>query len=310
MADEATAERPARRFVTRRGILRSAGLSALLTAGTAAYGAAIEPWTRPSIRRYRISPPGWPLDLKLKMAVLADIHAAEPLMPADRVAAICAMANDLKPDVVALLGDYMTTHPFVSAPVPAEAWSQALKELKAPLGVHAILGNHDWWDDRRSQSAKHGPPEARRALEKVGIPVYENDAVRLLMNGRPFWLVGLGDQLAFKLGRRRFRGVDDLSGAMAKVSDTAPVVLLAHEPDVFVRVGKRVSLTLSGHTHGGQVRLLGYSPMVPSKYGNRFAYGHIVEDDRHLVISGGLGCSIVPVRIGVPPEIVLIELGA
>ena len=72
----------------------------------------------------------------------------------------------------------------------------------------------------------------------------------------------------------------------------------------------RVSLTLSGHTHGGQVQFFGYAPMVPSRYGNRFLYGHVVEDDRHLIVSGGLGCSILPVRFGVPPEIVMVELGA
>jgi uncharacterized protein len=104
--------------------------------------------------------------------------------------------------------------------------------------------------------------------------------------------------------------VDDLEGTLAKVTDDAPVILLAHEPDIFPRVPARVSLTLSGHTHGGQVRLLGYSPMVPSRFGNRFAYGHIVEDGRHLVVSGGLGCSILPVRIGVPPEIVMIDVTA
>ena len=72
----------------------------------------------------------------------------------------------------------------------------------------------------------------------------------------------------------------------------------------------RVSLTLCGHTHGGQVRLFGYSPMVPSRYGNRYAYGHIVENNRHLIVSGGLGCSILPVRIGVPPEIVMVDVAA
>ncbi|KAB2850395.1 MAG: metallophosphoesterase [Hyphomicrobiaceae bacterium] len=310
LAEEQSAAASRNRWLSRRGLLRASGVTALLTAGTAAYGAVIEPWSAPALRSYRLTPPGWPLDLKLRMAVLADIHAAEPLMPAERVAAICETANGLKPDIIALLGDYMTTHPFVSAPVPNEAWSAALKVLRAPLGVHAILGNHDWWDDRKAQSSKRGPCAARAAIEKAGIPVYENDAVRLSKDGRPFWLVGLGDQIAFRLGRRRYRGVDDLSGAMAKVGDSSPVILLAHEPDIFVRVGKRVSLTLSGHTHGGQVRFLGYSPLVPSKFGNRFAYGHVVEDGRHLVISGGLGCSIMPVRINVPPEIVLIELGA
>jgi predicted MPP superfamily phosphohydrolase len=121
-------------------------------------------------------------------------------------------------------------------------------------------------------------------------------------------------------GRIRYHGVDDLPGTLAKVTDSAPVILLAHEPDIFPLVPGRVSLTMSGHTHGGQLRLFGYSPVVPSRYGNRYAYGHISETAtdaagraatlKHLVVSGGLGCSIVPMRIGVPPEITVVNLGA
>ena len=84
---------------------------------------------------------------------------------------------------------------------------------------------------------------------------------------------------------------------------------MAHEPDLFTDIPERVSLTVSGHTHGGQVRLFGKALVVPSAYGNRFAYGHIIENDRHLVVSGGLGCSIMPVRFSSPPEIVVLELG-
>jgi predicted MPP superfamily phosphohydrolase len=75
-------------------------------------------------------------------------------------------------------------------------------------------------------------------------------------------------------------------------------------------VPERISLTLAGHTHGGQIRLFGFSPMVPSRYGNRFAYGHVVERSRHMIVSGGLGCSFAPVRLGVPPEIVLVKVSA
>jgi len=147
----------------------------------------------------------------------------------------------------------------------------------------------------------------------AGIPVYENDAKRLAKGGRAFWLAGLGDQLAFRrLARSRARaatGVDDLPGTMAKISDNAPVLLMAHEPDIFPKVSRRVAVTFSGHTHGGQVALAGFAPIVPSRYGRRFAYGHIVEEGRHLIVSGGLGCSGMPLRFGVPPEIVLVELG-
>ena len=89
-----------------------------------------------------------------------------------------------------------------------------------------------------------------------------------------------------------------------------PVVMMAHEPDVFPTVPERVALTLSGHTHGGQVRLFGWSPVVPSKFGNRYAYGHVREDGRDLVVSGGIGCSILPVRLGVTPEITVVEMSA
>jgi len=97
---------------------------------------------------------------------------------------------------------------------------------------------------------------------------------------------------------------------LALATDDAPIVLMAHEPDIFPRVPDRVALTVCGHTHGGQVRLIGYAPIVPSKFGDRYVYGHIVEEGRNLVVSGGLGCSGLPLRFGSPPEIVMIELSA
>ena len=85
---------------------------------------------------------------------------------------------------------------------------------------------------------------------------------------------------------------------------------MVHEPDIFPKVPARVGLTLAGHTHGGQVRLFGYSPLVPSRYGNRYAYGHVVEDGRHLVVSGGIGPGKIPIRIGMSPEITVVEVSA
>jgi predicted MPP superfamily phosphohydrolase len=299
-------------MISRRQFFRFfAGLGAF-SASTAAYGFGIEPELRLRIVRYDIQPPRWPADLQLKIAVIADLHACDPWMSLEHIQSIVERTNALSADIIVMLGDYVAGHRHVTRFIPASEWAPVLAQLKAPLGVHAILGNHDWWDDRTVQREGRGPPVARRALEAAGIPVYENDATRLTKAGRPFWIAGLGDQLAY-LPAWRFRpvppvGVDDLAATLAKVTDDAPVILLAHEPDVATRVPARVALQLSGHTHGGQIRLFGWAPMVPSRYGDRFAYGH-TKTNCDVIVSGGLGCSIMPFRLGVPPEIVLVTLG-
>lgn len=282
----------------RRFLIGTAGM----IGGTAAlggYAGAIEPILRLVVTEYHLTPPGWPRDFPLNIAVIADPHACEPYMTAAHIERIVHETNALKPDLTVLLGDFESNHRFVTKAVQPHSWAKLWAECKAPLGVHSILGNHDWWFDHT---------RIRSALRRVGIPVMENDAVRLSHNGRPFWLLGLGDQIAHVIGRGRFRGVDNLPATLAKITDDAPAILLVHEPDIYVKVPTRVSLTLAGHTHGGQVRLLGWSPVVPSRY-KRLAYGHIVEGGRHLIVSGGLGCSILPVRFGVPPEIVMVRLG-
>ena len=293
--------------------MQALGAAALVGVPGASYAVGVEPM-RLAVTRYAITPTApWPAGLTLRIAALADFHACEPWMGVERIRAIVARTNALEPDIVLLLGDFVAGSKLVDGKVPAEAWAGALAGLRAPLGAHAVLGNHDWWDDPAALRRDTGRPEAGLALERHGIRVSENDALRLEKNGRAFWLAGLGDQLAFLPARRRDRarrmGLDDLPGTMAQIPDGAPAILMAHEPDIFPSVPARVALTLCGHTHGGQVRLLGYSPVVPSRFRNRYAYGH-VREHTDLVVSGGLGCSIVPVRLGMPPEIVLIELGA
>ncbi|HJE25982.1 MAG TPA: metallophosphoesterase [Methylorubrum populi] len=293
---------------TRRQVLGGFGATALGLGSSGAYAFVIEPRFRLALTRYALTPPGWTPGLRLRIAVLADIHVCEPYMPLDRVAEIVAATNALAPDLILLLGDYPAGRKVTWKPVPLSDFARLAEGLRAPLGTYAVLGNHDWWDDREAMRAGKGPVEIRRLLEARGIPVLENDAVRLTHDGRPFWIAGLADQEPFlPLGIRR--SLADIPATLAQVTDDAPILLMAHEPDIFVKVPQRVSLTLSGHTHGGQIRVLGYSPMLPSRFGQRFAYGHVVEEGRHLIVSGGLGVSGVGVRFGVPPEIVLIELG-
>ena len=248
-------------MISRRQFLRFVAGFGAFSASTAAYGFGIEPLLRLRVARYEISPPQWPAGFQLKIAVIADLHACDPWMSLEHIEAIVERTNALDADIIVMLGDYVAGHRHVTRYIAAGEWAPVLAGLKAPLGVHAILGNHDWWSDKAVQQQGQGPTVARRALEAAGIPVYENDAMRLTKAGRPFWLAGLGDQLAY-LPARRFRpvkriGVDDLAATLAKVTDDAPVVLLAHEPDVAMRVPARVALQLSGHTHGGQIRLFG-----------------------------------------------------
>ncbi|MCB1485414.1 MAG: metallophosphoesterase [Hyphomicrobiaceae bacterium] len=307
-------------MLTRRHFLQA--LATLGFSGTALGSYALAEPFRTDVTSYAIMPPSWPAGLNLRLAVLADLHAIDPWVSVKRLESLVAQTNELEPDAILLLGDFVVGHRLghFGRPVPHDDWAQALAGLKAPLGVHAVLGNHDWWEDRAIQSSEKGPVRAAIALQNAGIPVYENDAIRLEKDGRPFWIAGLGDQWAFwpkpdryadfvRRGRVDYRGVDDLPGTLAKITDDAPVILMAHEPDIFPDVPKRVALTLSGHTHGGQVRLFGYAPVVPSKFKARYVYGHIVEEERHLVVSGGIGCSGLPVRFGSPPEIVVVELG-
>jgi uncharacterized protein len=300
-------------LITRRGFLKLIRRLVVLGASLAVYSTFIEPMLLTRVKRYALTPPRWPKGLKLKAAVISDIHACDPWMTSERIAAIVEWTNDLGADVVFLLGDYVAGMRLVTDWVDADEWAPELGKLKAPLGVHAVLGNHDWWEDKSAQQAGKGPTIARLALEKAGIPVYENDVVRLEKDGFGFWVAGLGDQLALlprrKYGRTKWQGADDLAGTLAKIDTNEPVILLAHEPDIFLEVPSRVSLTLSGHTHGGQVRIFGWSPVVPSRHRNRLAYGHVVEFDRHLIVTGGLGFSILPVRFGMRPEVLLLELG-
>jgi predicted MPP superfamily phosphohydrolase len=287
--------RPSRRRVLLGGLglIAAAGSATSAYAGAEAFGLVVT--------RYRLRPPAWPQGGRLTITVIADLHAGGPNMGLRRIEEVVTVANQLQSDVIVLLGDYFATHRFVTEVVTPAAWSSALAQLKAPLGVWAILGNHDWWYDLAG---------TRKALAAVGIPVLENDAHLMGEAPHRFWLAGLGDQLAYPRGHGRFDGVDDLPGTLARIDSDDPVILLVHETDIFTEIPERVALTLAGHTHGGQIRVPFFWPrFVPSMYGTRFAYGHVVEQGRHLVVSGGLGTSWVPARLGVPPEIVRITLG-
>lgn len=303
-------------MLTRRRLI--GGLAGLALGGGAvgAYATVVEPGLRLRVQRWAVRPARWPAGLRLRIVALADLHAGGPHMPLARVQRIVEVANALEGDLGVILGDYGAGHPFVLDPVQPHLVARALAGFRARAGVFAVLGNHDWWDDMAEQRNRLGRCWWWDVLEDGGLRVLHNAVAPADVDGRRIWVAGLGDQLAYQpiwhAGHRRLLpagGLHDLERvAAATPDDGAPAILLAHEPDVFPVAPARFSVTLAGHTHGGQVRLFGWSPYVPSAYGARYAYGHVREGGRDLVVSAGLGCSIAPVRFGAPPEITVVEL--
>jgi len=303
---------PTRRALMSRPVLTGTLIAAggLLSTG---YATALEPH-RVQVTSYRLSPPNWPGGLRLRVAVLTDFHAHPRCMGETEIAAVVSRTNALAPDVTVLLGDYGSQS---TGPVPFETVARLLSGLEAPKGVYAIQGNHDWGDDREARRRGHGPTRAERALREAGLGFLENAVARLDLPV-PLWLAGLESEMTPRvpqapalLDRHR---LSVLGRTLQHVPPGEPVILLAHEPDIFaLDFDSRIVLTLSGHTHGGQIRILGWSPWIPSRYGLRYAYGHVVERGRDLLVSAGLGSHFVagrPVRLGVPPEIVIVDIAA
>jgi predicted MPP superfamily phosphohydrolase len=262
-------------------------VAALAAAAAIAWAAWIEPRRLVTVRR-RLELPRWPAALDgVRVGVLSDLHAGAPHAGPKAIARAVERLNAEAPDAILLLGDYVDAHPLWGGRVAPADVARELGALRAPNGVFAVLGNHDW---------KQGGHAMWRALEDAGIEVLENHAAR----AGDYFVAGLAD-----LRNRR----PDLPTALAGVPDDAPVILLSHDPDVFPYVPDRIALTLSGHLHGGQMAIpVLRRPAMPSRYGERYARGHVVEQDRHLYVSSGLGTSGLPLRLLAPPEVVILEL--
>jgi predicted MPP superfamily phosphohydrolase len=263
----------------------------LLIAGMVFWGFLIEPG-RLVVREHTIRIDNWPQQLDgLRIAVVSDIHADDWFVDDKKLRTIVERTNQLQPELIVILGDYMSSNGRVTRRVAPEHFGAILKDLHAPLGVYSVLGNHDSW---------YSGIQVRRGLEQNGIQVLENEVIHFDARGTQLWLVGLAD-----LWTRR-QAIDD---TIAMVPEGAPVIALTHNPDIFPDVPPRIPLLLAGHTHGGQVRLpLIGSVVESSEYGDRYVMGEVFENNHHLFVTTGIGTSIVPVRFGVPPEIVLLTI--
>jgi predicted MPP superfamily phosphohydrolase len=263
----------------------------LFLAGVAFWAFLIEP-RRLVTHHETIQIDNWPRSLDgLRIAVLSDLHVDNWSVTDKKLRTIVERTNQLQPDLIVILGDYMSSNGWVTRRVEPEVFGAVLKDLHAPLGVYSVLGNHDWWNNGM---------RVRRGLEQNGIKVLEDETAQIDVRGTSLWLVGFAD-----LWTRPQR----IAGTVAKVPEGQPLIGLTHNPDIFPNVPSRVQLLLAGHTHGGQVRFPIIGPVVSSSdYGDRWVQGHVFADNHHLFVTTGIGTSIMPVRFGLPPEIVLLTL--
>ncbi|WP_172839343.1 metallophosphoesterase [Tateyamaria omphalii] len=242
----------------------------------------------------------------MRIVIISDLHAGAPQISLSRISRILARVNALKPDLAVHLGDFQAAHPLTLGQMTKSDIIKRLAAFTSPLGRFAVLGNHNWWQDSAAANART-TRQAAQALHDHGIPLLDNSAVRLRDGGDAFWLIGLGDQRPLDEGPEG-EGFDDLDAALLDVTDDAPCILLAHEPDIWPDVPERVFLTLSGHTHGGQIQIRHWSPTIAAASNEEFNWGHYTSEGQHLVLSGGIGCSVVPVRLNVVPEITVVEV--
>jgi len=266
------------------------------TAGVGAVAAdstLIEP-NRPQLVRKEIALRRWPSRLDgFTIALLSDFHY-DPYFSVHPIRSAVEVVNGLRPDLIALTGDFVSVPWFGDAAkgaADAEPCARLLEKLRAPHGVWSVLGNHDVSSDAE---------RVTNAIHAVGIPVLSNQSVAVEKDGARFWLGGVDDVLG---------GSADLPGTLRGVPSEEAIVLMVHEPDYADYVaGYPVDLQLSGHTHGGQVRIPFMRPLYLPELAKKYVQGLFKIRELTLYTNAGIGTVQLPVRWNCPPEITFITV--
>jgi len=281
-----------RRTLSRRGFLGLTG--GAVAAALVGDSLLIEP-NRPQLVRKELALPRWPEALdNYKIALLSDFHY-DPVFSVHPLRAAIPVVNALRPDLIALTGDFVSEPNFGGsrrrAAYAAEPCARLLRQMRAPHGLWAVMGNHDAFTD---------PDLVTSILRSTGIRVLSNQSVPIEHAGGRFWLSGVDDVM---------NGDSDLAAALANVARAEPTVLLAHEPDYADYVSRHpVDLQLSGHSHGGQVRLPFLPPFYEPPLARKYIAGLYQVGPLTLYTNRGLGTIGLPIRFDCPPEITLITL--
>lgn len=248
------------------------------------------------VKKIDIKSSKWPKSYReLKIAFLTDLHVGCMSVNLNKLKQIVSQVNELNADIILLGGDYLTTSPetVFKKYIEPSVIAMVLADLKAKLGVYSVLGNHDWANDGLGMW---------NALEANNIKVLENDALFVEDKNNSFWIVGLADHLT---------RLPNYKVAMSKASSNHPKIVLSHDPITFQDCVGGPVVQLSGHTHGGQVKLpvLGAIASPTPSIPRRWMYGLIEENNEKLVVSSGVGTSILPIK-NTPNEVLLLSISS
>ncbi len=225
----------------------------------------------------------------VKIAVVSDIHFGNSVAETWRLNKIIETANAANADIILLLGDYVSAAtPF--GQINLDILTHNLKKLRAPLGVYAIMGNHDSY---------YALSLVRKSVENAGITILENSSIEIKTPQGSLYLAGIADA---------FTQNYYLVPTFKDIPEDKPAILLSHSPDVFREAPSQVKLMFSGHTHGGQIKFPKFGAIFVNLMVERIAEGKVVRGDKTLYVTRGLGTSRIPVRFLCSPAITIVKI--
>lgn len=281
------------------------GMIAALAATLLAYAYFIEP-NRLVITEDVISVPNFSAELNgLKIVGISDIHGGSNGVTEERLRGIVVEANKQEPDLIVLLGDYISEKRFdrdsirnpgrpnrTELRMPVSVIADNLAGFNAKYGTYAVIGNHDWW---------YNESEIRREFGRVGIKFLENEVEQISIGNQTINLWGIEDYW-------RHRRVP-VANSYEKIAEKKNIIAITHNPDSLLKTPDGIALMIAGHSHGGQVNFPIYGPH-PFVNDPRFMKGEAFVDGKHVFVTTGVGCTGPQIRFRVPPEIAVITINA